>query len=198
MEWHYARSGAKKGPLTSEEIRALAASGGLQPTDMVWHPGLDKWQMATEIPGLLLPPPLPGRSEAQAIPKSANGASRPLPTKWISFLTHFSLPVGGVIGLVNSIGLLRTAGPVGAYLLVVSVSQLVLAYGLHHRRLWAWKANWFFIALGYLYMIVSTGVAVPRDPASLAGHAIGAGAAGWLLWMWPNLRYFRRRRFLFE
>lgn len=67
MEWYYARNNKRVGPLSDAQIRELAGSGNLDGTDLVWHPGLTGWIPATEIPGLVAPPPLP-RTVAQEPP----------------------------------------------------------------------------------------------------------------------------------
>jgi|GEM_PF-2056418 len=38
-EWHYAIDGEKHGPVTSQQLKELAASGDIQPTDLVWTSG---------------------------------------------------------------------------------------------------------------------------------------------------------------
>jgi GYF domain 2 len=58
--WHYAKQGAlpgqQTGPLTWEELWALAQSGALAPADMVWHQTLPGWVPAADVSGLLPSP----------------------------------------------------------------------------------------------------------------------------------------------
>src|SRR5947209_3491605 len=56
-EWYYAEQGQQRGPLSFEELQALAAAGRLRPNDLVWHAGLTEWILAR--PGLRRPPALP-------------------------------------------------------------------------------------------------------------------------------------------
>jgi len=58
MEWYVSRNGSKEGPFSPAQIRTLAESDALLPTDMVWHTGMENWKPISEIPGLLTPPPL--------------------------------------------------------------------------------------------------------------------------------------------
>ena len=74
-EWHYAKDGARLGPVPSQRLKELAASGELAPTDLVWKEGLPEWRPASTLKGLFPdvqakpggPPPLPpARPEAQS------------------------------------------------------------------------------------------------------------------------------------
>ena len=52
--WHYANptGGAQSGPLSWEQLCAVARGGGLSPDDLVWHPQLPGWVPASQVPGL--------------------------------------------------------------------------------------------------------------------------------------------------
>src|SRR5438105_9708654 len=51
--WFYTRDGkSKSGPFSSAQLQALARSGQLQPTDMLWKEGMARWLPAREIKGL--------------------------------------------------------------------------------------------------------------------------------------------------
>lgn len=51
--WYYMRDGLNKtGPLTAAELRALAASGGLSSSDVVFREGMAKWEPAGRVRGL--------------------------------------------------------------------------------------------------------------------------------------------------
>ncbi len=66
-QWHYSKGGEQLGPVSSERLRELAASGGLLPADLVWKEGLPEWRPASTLKGLFPdsqakpagPPPLP-------------------------------------------------------------------------------------------------------------------------------------------
>jgi hypothetical protein len=51
--WYYVHEGQRHGPVADDELRDLAARGGLHPDDLVWHEGLRDWQPARSVPGLL-------------------------------------------------------------------------------------------------------------------------------------------------
>jgi hypothetical protein len=65
-EWYYARGDQKQGPITDQQLRALATSGELQHTDLVWTEGMAEWRKASSVKGLFPdaplssgPPPIP-------------------------------------------------------------------------------------------------------------------------------------------
>ncbi|MCA9092436.1 MAG: RDD family protein [Planctomycetaceae bacterium] len=53
--WHYAVDGRKLGPVSSADLRRLVLAKKLQPTDLVWKPGLPDWIPASKIRGLFAP-----------------------------------------------------------------------------------------------------------------------------------------------
>lgn len=66
-QWHYSKGGERHGPVSSEQLKQLAASGQIQPTDLVWRDGMAEWQKASAVKGLFPsqtsspaePPPIP-------------------------------------------------------------------------------------------------------------------------------------------
>ena len=66
-EWHYAKNGERTGPVSSSELKKLAAEGTLQTDDLVWKEGWPDWKPASKLKGLFpepevsssAPPPTP-------------------------------------------------------------------------------------------------------------------------------------------
>ena len=52
QRWHYQRGGQEHGPVTTADLRLLADSERLQPTDMVRQEGTTKWVPAGSVKGL--------------------------------------------------------------------------------------------------------------------------------------------------
>lgn len=50
--WYYARGDVEKGPLSTAQMRALAAAGKIRPEDLVWKEGMETWVPASEMPDL--------------------------------------------------------------------------------------------------------------------------------------------------
>ena len=63
IQWFVARDGQQTGPFDDNALRAMAASGALHPSHMVWRDGWPSWQAASSVAGFanapLQPPPLP-------------------------------------------------------------------------------------------------------------------------------------------
>jgi len=97
-QWYYAQQGQRQGPVAEKELKQLAATGQLKPTDKIWKNGMAAWQPASEHPWLfppttaaagsppvpsdLLPPPLP--QETAPLPKTSMAT-----TAW-QFLTSLA------------------------------------------------------------------------------------------------------------
>lgn len=65
-KWYYGRGGATVGPVSALDLKQLASSGQLAPTDLVWKEGMRDWVPAEQLKGLFdvhAAPALPQRSE---------------------------------------------------------------------------------------------------------------------------------------
>jgi hypothetical protein len=62
-QWHYTLGGKQGGPVSATELKQMADSGELLPTDLVWKDGMAAWQPASALKGLFrsrpAPPPPP-------------------------------------------------------------------------------------------------------------------------------------------
>lgn len=76
-QWFVGSGGARSGPFTEEQMRQLAASGRLAPTDLVWREGMAGWQRASSLAQLFTAapaaPPAPA-SNPYAAPGAVTGA----------------------------------------------------------------------------------------------------------------------------
>jgi len=54
--WYVGIKGQRSGPLTSSQLRQMAARGELGPGDMVWQEGMANWVAASTIKGLFAAP----------------------------------------------------------------------------------------------------------------------------------------------
>jgi hypothetical protein len=75
--YYYSRQGQRLGPVPEEQLKAMALSGQLAPSDLVWKKGFAKWVPASEVAGLM-----PGDAAiTAAIPESpavTDGGAGPL------------------------------------------------------------------------------------------------------------------------
>jgi hypothetical protein len=74
-EWYYTKNGIQNGPVTSLELKGLAESNLLSPTDLVWKEGMAEWRPASTIKEVFqvsnLPPPIPGKTNATSLNSEA-------------------------------------------------------------------------------------------------------------------------------
>ena len=103
--WYYAKQGQRLGPISSQNLKQLAASGQITPTDLIWRKGMANWTPAEKVKGLTFasPPPLTPPSIRQP-PASANSADdrRPVATGSSNHRTHIA--IGSIIGVVLLVG----------------------------------------------------------------------------------------------
>ncbi len=71
-QWHYMRGGNQGGPVSAAEIRNMAASGRLAPTDLLWNDGMTDWTPLERIPGFM-----GGATAASAATPYASPATTP-------------------------------------------------------------------------------------------------------------------------
>jgi hypothetical protein len=80
-QWYYTENGEQRGPVSEEQLKELAASGRLKPTETVWKQGLAQWTKASQMPGLLAtsdasrPPPIPRQGTADRMQLVLGGFS---------------------------------------------------------------------------------------------------------------------------
>lgn len=70
----YTQNKQKRGPVSSAELKQLASSGKLQPSDQVMKEGSNKWVLAKSVKGLF-----PGQRPAEPAPQPMAPPPAPLP-----------------------------------------------------------------------------------------------------------------------
>ncbi len=55
-EWFYARGGQQSGPVTFDQLKELARSGGLDAKDLVWTSSMKDWQPGGQVEGIFAAP----------------------------------------------------------------------------------------------------------------------------------------------
>ena len=123
-----------------------------------------------------------------------------LKIKWLKFWNYFSLPVGGIFGILMSVGFLKSIELMLLGIIVISMSilQLIVAYGLHHRKFWAWQWNWVLVAIVYMSLLIPIQTSgYYEDTAEFVAQSIMRMIVGSLVWVWPNYVYWKKRKGLF-
>jgi hypothetical protein len=129
LQWHLSRDGKQFGPFSRDQLLQMAEHGKLQAQDLLWTPGYDNWRPATDIPGVLKPPP-PPTTPLNNTPSNQTSVS--------------SLKRGTIPNWSESLhDGVETVGK----------AQPKDRFGL--RRLWSgqqplWKAFWLYFVLGWL------------------------------------------------
>lgn len=128
-EWFYESGGSQCGPVSSRELKSMAATGKIRPETLIWKEGCTDWIPAKETKGLfpddLLvtlaappnPPPLTSSSTIRLVANSSGDdaefagleqksrqtqSHRAMTRLWLPCLGGFALMAFGVWGLLNS------------------------------------------------------------------------------------------------
>ena len=94
--WYFARQGQQFGPVSSGQLKEMARTCQLLPTDMIWKQGMDSWVSAGSLPDLF---PQGGVTRAGVLQHPATVsptprlASRSKPSAWIT--------IGGTLAAVT-------------------------------------------------------------------------------------------------
>jgi GYF domain 2 len=83
--WYYRKNGTQYGPVASRELKAMAASGKLIPTDMISREDLSGWRTAGSAKGLFTPVDSPAIANA-----SAGQPSQTTSSQWFYMKGHKS------------------------------------------------------------------------------------------------------------
>ena len=100
--WYYARGESEQGPISSAQIKALAATGALRRDDLVWKEGMENWLPASDVDELFPQNKKKGiEPEKKAAPATKdNGTPTPKPAS-----TRPSLPPDlDMTQLIRSVG----------------------------------------------------------------------------------------------
>lgn len=104
LEWYCVRAGVRRGPLSWEALRAMAAAGELARNDLVWAECYgDQWRRAAEVEGLFPPAATPPTPEAPAaappmLPPDPAPAARAAKEEAASGAPRRGTPLTGVEG----------------------------------------------------------------------------------------------------
>jgi hypothetical protein len=133
-QWFYSTGGSQAGPVSPEELKALAATGQLKPADLIWRDGLADWSPAsTAVPELFSVPapapvaaPVPEPVMAVAVapqgvlPYQGGGVAISVSSRtmellrqtrpWVLFIGIIGFIVAGLIALATGMFIYFTAG----------------------------------------------------------------------------------------
>ncbi|RME83988.1 MAG: hypothetical protein D6771_05090 [Zetaproteobacteria bacterium] len=122
--------------------------------------------------------------------------------RWFNVWVYVLLPLGALLGLVGAFLVYVTTEDVRLRVLAVDMMlanaalSILVSWGLHGRRLWAWYLNWLYVVFPTLNGMEH----FVRPDASFVdtvGEALLGLALATAIWGYPNYLYWMRRRHLF-
>ncbi len=198
-EWHYSRDGETYGPVSSADLKKLAATGKLLRTDLLWKDGMADWKPADQFPKLF-----PEEKAASVIvvpeesaedplaslkfdvaPAGKNSAKAKTAASVTENLTSLKVDVAtaGRTAASKVKSHARTAGKVAALSAErakISTVTLPIAYAelgehCYRSRLHAEEFADLFTKLD----AVSAGIAASKQPTEAGGDTIAEKAKAW-------------------
>jgi len=123
MNWYYANSGQRTGPVDGDQFTDLARTGVIQDTTMVWHEGMAAWQTYAAYRGAA-PPPVTvhyGGFWIRFVARLIDGVILALANSVIR------LPLFLALGLNRSMVLTQMAAPgfISAIILTITISTVI-------------------------------------------------------------------------
>ena len=110
-EWYYSKNDEKIGPISSNDLKQLANSGKLKPSDLVWKQDWSEWKPAKNIKGLFAVASAPPatRQAPQAIRAASQAADDVSKKLWFLDLKFEQFATPRLIGFVFVASLLMMA-----------------------------------------------------------------------------------------
>ncbi len=116
--WYYARGESEQGPISSAQIKALAATGALRKNDLVWKEGMDNWLPASDVDELF-----PNAK------KKAKDSDKKLPTNGKETEAEKPRPKAARPALPADVDVAQVIRSVGRALVVLGVLIVLMSRG---------------------------------------------------------------------
>lgn len=105
QSWYYAKGDEKIGPISSAELKQVAASGRLLPSDYVWRTDWQEWKRADTLknlfpPSIKSPPPPRSEKSVQTIQAATEAVEQVSQRLWFLDLRFESFATPRLIGFV--------------------------------------------------------------------------------------------------
>ncbi len=162
-KWFYARKGGERsGPVTEDEIRRLALSGELRPTDLAWKEGMPDWVPVSES-GILPVTPAPSPSQ-------------PWDPDAIFFFSILFGPVWlGIMGALNARRLQMRLRVLPAITCVVGATILAALLWGYVVRSNSLGISTFLLGSIFLRSIIAAGFLVLQFVVALVAYGTSSG-----------------------
>jgi hypothetical protein len=214
-QWHYAVGEQQLGPVSTDELRRLAATGQVGPETMVWCNGMADWAEARSVAGLTFgsptPEPMPAPDPyAAAAPAAPQPQYAPAAAYQPAQATY---PQPSYAQPAYAAGPYGQAGPAqpayGSPLSYASPGQGPLSASpralemLRQTRPWVLFLSilmfigiGLYAVMGIFYLIMSIGLASSMSSRSAGGAFAGMGILGAAVMLGVGLLYFMPAMFL--
>lgn len=144
MNWYYVRDGQRMGPVSEDEIRQLAVSGGLRPDDLVWNESMgEQWQPAS-MQAAWFVDPATASAVLSGLPAPAPSSGFPGQTPNEELMTRARASLKGqwgtavaitVIYMIITYGLSFIPFPAGTILVYLVGGPLYLGFSIAFLRI---------------------------------------------------------------
>lgn len=133
--WYYAKGQERHGPVTADQLRHLAATGQVLPTDFVFQEGMHNWVLASKVQGLFSTSAAAPASQSATAHAPASEPAKPSSSQPAASRSRGGHPLGGLLGFLRSMfpasmlsGVARVLAVIGHWALVfTAVAWLCLA-----------------------------------------------------------------------
>ncbi|MBN1393569.1 MAG: DUF4339 domain-containing protein [Pirellulales bacterium] len=131
VEWYYARDNQQTGPVSSAELKQLAAAGRLSPGDLVWREGMSEWAEARNVRGLFDGASAPAAVETQPVETAPQMPAAPMRHPFDALIDWFRprCDVGRIDAISRFFRACGMYGLLAAMLLTVVFSVLMALEG---------------------------------------------------------------------
>lgn len=194
QQWFYSSSGKKTGPIPTEELLELIASGRLTPTDVVQRQGTQKWVPIISVEGLA--PKAEPKGKPNAEPISELDAQNVRPEKQtppgVTVAAIAMLVVSGAALAISGLGLiavLTIAEPRVILAIAIALSLIHNCATIYNilqlLRLADYKLATIgsYLGMGSWFWLLLSGMPVQIP---ILGIICGIAAGSWSIWLLKN------------
>lgn len=144
---------------------------------------------------------LPGNNRVGLDPEqNAAAVKSPLGIKWLIYWAYVHLPFTGIIGIGIGALLVSQIAWLGIIVIAICAPYLAASIGIYKRKVWGWWLNWLTVALNSINGLVPNSYETIGDPitSQVAGEFAVRLFFVSIIWILPNVIYWRKRRHLFS